>query len=99
MLKALNMTSTISLLYFWGILTFAGKNEVGDLLFQIPNLVTRKLYVEQLRACLLPEPAQQDQSRLLAKQFYKTGDLQPLVEFLEQRYFKSFDNRDYLQAN
>jgi hypothetical protein len=94
-----NMTSTISLLYFWGVLTLAGKNNVGDLLFQIPNLVSRKLYVEQLRACLFPEPAEQDQLRVLAKQFYQTGNLQPLVDFIEQHYFNSFDNRDYSQAN
>jgi hypothetical protein len=89
----------VSLLYYFGILTLAGENEDGELEFQIPNLVTIKLYVEKLKELLLPQITDQNQSRQLAKQFYKTGDLQPLCEFMEQRYFKVFDNRDYFGAN
>jgi len=89
----------VSLLYYFGILTLAGENEDGELVFKIPNLVIRKLYVEKLKQLLLPQLTDQNQSRLLAKQFYKTGDLQPLCDFMEQRYFKAFDNRDYLGAN
>jgi hypothetical protein len=89
----------VSLLYFFGILTLVGENEDGELVFQIPNLVIRKLYVEKLKELLLPQITDQNQSRQLAKSFYKTGDLQPLCEFMEQRYFKAFDNRDYLGAN
>jgi hypothetical protein len=89
----------VSLLYYFGILTLAGENEDGELVFKIPNLVIRKLYVEKLKQLLLPQLTDQNQSRQLAKQFYKTGDLQPLCDFMEQRYFKAFDNRDYLGAN
>jgi hypothetical protein len=89
----------VSLLYYFGILTLAGENEDGELVFQIPNLVIRKLYVEKLKELLLPQITDQNQSRQLAKQFYKTGNLQPLCEFMEQRYFKVFDNRDYFGAN
>jgi hypothetical protein len=89
----------VSLLYFFGILTVAGVDELGELVFKIPNLVIRKLYVERLKELLLPDVTAQNQSRLLAKQFYKTGDLQPICEFMEQRYFKAFDNRDYPQTN
>jgi len=67
--------------------------------FQIPNLVIRKLYVEQLKELLLPEWTEQNQSRQLAKQFYKSGNLQPIFDFMEQRYFRVFDNRDYPQTN
>ena len=35
----------------------------------------------------------------MAETFYQTGDLQPICDFMEQRYFKVFDNRDYRQAN
>jgi len=94
-----DITFMISLLYFFGILTLAGENDEGELLFKIPNLVIRKLYVERLKERLLPELTEQNQSRLLAKQFYKTGDLQPLIDFIEKRYFKVFDNRDYGTAN
>ncbi|MDM8560655.1 AAA family ATPase [Candidatus Parabeggiatoa sp. HSG14] len=92
-------TFIVSLLYFFGILTLAGVDELGELIFKIPNLVIRKLYVEKLKERLLPELTDQNQSRILAKQFYKTGDLQPLIEFIEKHYFKVFDNRDYGFAN
>ncbi len=94
-----DVTFMISLLYFFGILTLVGENDEGELLFKIPNLVIRKLYVERLKERLLPELTEQNQSRQLAKQFYKTGNLQPLIDFIEKRYFKVFDNRDYGTAN
>ncbi len=82
----------ISLLYYFGILTL-GRPEFGRLVLTIPNLVVRKLYVDELRERLLPgvttEMAQ------LAYTCYRTGDLQPVGEFIEQRYFKVLDNRDY----
>ena len=89
----------ISLLYFFGIMTLVGENDEGELIFKIPNLVIRKLYVEQLKKNLLPELTAQTQSQQLAKQFYKTGNLQPLIDFIETHYFKVFDNRDYGTAN
>jgi len=94
-----DVTFMISLLYFFGILTLAGENDEGELLFKIPNLVIRKLYVERLKERFLPELTDQNQLRLLAKQFYKTGNLQLLIDFIEKRYFKVFDNRDYGSAN
>jgi len=94
-----DVTFMISFLYFFGILTLAGENDEGELLFKIPNLVIRKLYVERLKERLLPALTEQNQSRLLAKQFYKTGNLQPLIDFIEKHYFKAFDNRDYPQTN
>jgi hypothetical protein len=97
--KPKDVTFMISLLYYFGILTQAGVDEIGELVFKIPNLVIRKLYVEQLKELLLPEWMDQNQSRQLAKQFYKTGDLQPICDFMEQRYFRVFDNRDYPQTN
>ena len=87
-----------SLLYYFGVLTLNGRGVFLDLQLRIPNLVMRKLYVERLQALLLPQP-EQDDARQAAKIVYQTGDLQPLCDFVEQRYFKVFDNRDYLQAN
>jgi len=87
-----------SLLYFFGVLTLAGRGALGELRLRIPNLVMRKLYLERLQAMLLPQ-AEKDEARGLAKTFFQTADLQPVCDFVEQRYFKVFDNRDYLQAN
>jgi Predicted AAA-ATPase len=90
---SLESTLIISLLYYFGVLTFAGPPEIGRVVLTIPNLAVRKLYVEQLRERLLPgvstEVAQ------LAHTCHRTGDLQPVCEFMEQRYFKVLDNRDY----
>ena len=88
-----------SLLYYFGVLTLAGKTEQGKLRLKVPNLVMRGLYVERLQQMLLPEPAMRDDGRLSAEKLYMYGDMQPLCEFVEQRYFKVFHNRDYRWAN
>ncbi|MCK5524565.1 MAG: AAA family ATPase, partial [Thiomargarita sp.] len=88
----------ISLLYYFGILTLNGKTEWGEFCFKIPNLVVRSLYVERLFDRLLPQE-EREEVQLMAKRFYQTGDLQPICDFMEQRYFKVFDNRDYRIAN
>jgi hypothetical protein len=92
-------TFMASLLYYFGVLTLAGRNVYLDLQLQIPNLVIRKLYLERLRALLLPEDADQQDGRRAALALQRRGDPQPLCEFIEQRYFKAFSNRDYLYAN
>jgi len=89
----------ISLLYYLGILTLNGENELGELSFKIPNLVVRKLYVERLFETFLPEDTERYLAHQLAKDFYQNGDLQPICDFMEQRYFRVFDNRDYKDAN
>ncbi|MDS4068699.1 MAG: hypothetical protein RKO24_03675 [Candidatus Competibacter sp.] len=42
-----------SLLYYFGVLTQAGRDEWGALQLTIPNQVIRKLYVERLRDAIL----------------------------------------------
>ncbi|MEK8016425.1 MAG: PD-(D/E)XK nuclease domain-containing protein, partial [Candidatus Parabeggiatoa sp.] len=42
---------------------------------------------------------EREEVRLLAEEFYQSGDLQAVCDFMEQRYFKVFDNRDYKTAN
>ena len=100
MLKPTQSTQfIISLLYYLGILTLDGETELGELRFKIPNLVVRKLYVEYLFEMLLPQDTEREEIRFIAKEFYQTGHLQPICDFMEQRYFKIFDNRDYKFAN
>lgn len=92
-------TFMASLLYYFGVLTMDGFTLDGELVLQIPNLVVRRLYVERIREMLLPDAGDKDAGREAARTFYTTGDLQPLCDFVEQRYFKVFDNRDYRWAN
>ncbi|MGH9844566.1 MAG: AAA family ATPase [Blastocatellia bacterium] len=92
-------TFVASLFYYLGVLTLTGGETINKLLLRIPNLVIRKLYVEQLQAMLLPKQEGQRERERALETFYQTGDMQPLCDFIEQRYFKVFSNRDYMQAN
>ncbi|MEZ4527437.1 MAG: PD-(D/E)XK nuclease domain-containing protein, partial [Desulfobacterales bacterium] len=78
--------------------TFSGeKTEFGDSVLKIPNLVIRKLYAERIREMFLPGSG--DEIVRTARNFYKSGEMGPLCDFIEQKYFKIFDNRDYRWAN
>lgn len=100
MLYAAKDTSFVaSLLYYFGILTFGGVTPFGRLELRIPNLVIRKLYAESIRELLLPEGREGDQARRAAEVLYQHGDMGPLCDFVEQKYFKVFSNRDYAHGN
>jgi len=90
-------TFMASLLYYFGVLTLSGDTPFGELILKIPNLVVRKLYIERIKEMLLPDVDKDDALRV-ARTFYSTGDIQPLCEFIEQR-FGVFDNRDYRWTN
>ena len=88
-----------SFLYYFGALTIDDETEKGKLILSVPNLVTQGLYVERIQQMLLPEPVDRDDGVLAAEQLYAKGDMEPLCEFIEQRFFKVFRNRDYRWAN
>ena len=88
-----------SLLYYFGVLTLGGRDELGALILTIPNQVIRKLYVERLQEQVLPDYDDQEQRQAICRRFYATGEISPLCEFLEQHYFKVFDNRDLRWSN
>ncbi|PKO20804.1 MAG: AAA family ATPase [Chloroflexi bacterium HGW-Chloroflexi-1] len=88
-----------SFLYYFGVLTFGGRTPTGELILSIPNLVTRKLYIERIQDLLLPDRHVLDKGRQTARVLWQTGDLQPLCDFIEQRYYTVFDNRDYHWVN
>jgi hypothetical protein len=88
-----------SLLYYLGALTHAGRDEFGELQLVIPNLVIRRLYIDRIRDALLSGYDDQQARRQVTQQFYRTGDLAPLAEFIETRYFPVFDNRDLRWSN
>ena len=88
-----------SLLYYFGVLTLAGQTDFAESILNIPNLVARSLYVERLQETWLD--TYEDKTRIpqLRKHFCQTGDLQPLANFIEQRYFPILSNRDYRWTN
>jgi len=87
-----------SLLYYLGVLTIGGQSPRGKLSLRIPNLVTRRLYAEQIRDMLLPAGVRVEMGRV-AEALYAEGEMEPLCDFVEERYFGVFDNRDYRWAN
>jgi hypothetical protein len=92
-------TFMVSLLYYFGILTWVGVTAFNEETFKIPNLVARSLYVERLQKLWLPEYEDQALIQQISKRFCQTGDLQPLCDFIETRYFPVLSNRDYRWTN
>ena len=88
-----------SLLYYFGILTMNGIGFLGKSILNIPNLVARSLYVERLRDMWLTTYQDKITTQQVAETVYAKGDLAPLVEFIEQRYFPILSNRDYAFTN
>ena len=89
----------LSLLYYFGVLTLDGVSEFGSLRLKVPNLIVRGLYLEELKRQALPDIRIEKNAQALAEQFYKDANLQPLADFMEQKYFKIFSNRDYRWSN
>lgn len=89
----------LSLLYYFGVLTITDTDMLGKLVLGIPNLVTRALYVEELRERILPAPKDRIAVANMAEKFYQSADLQPLADYVEQHYFAAFSNRDYAWSN
>ncbi len=93
-------TFMISLLYYFGALTLAGRRtEYEELILEIPNLAIRRLYVERLHEMMLPTAGDMNEAGRVARRLHQKGDIGPLCEFIEQKLFPVFDNRDYLGAN
>jgi hypothetical protein len=93
-------TFMVSLMYYFGILTLAGRaGAFGKWKLKIPNLVAKQLYVERLQELLLPTYEDKQEISTVAETFCLTGNLQPLCDFLENRYFPILSNRDYRWSN
>jgi hypothetical protein len=92
-------TFMASLLYYFGVLTMGGETPLAKIVLKIPNLVVRKLYIERIQDMLLPELPERKEAQDSAETFYQTGNMQPLCDFVENKYFKVFNNRDYRWTN
>ena len=97
--RSKDFTFIASFLYYFGVLTMAGETSLGKLILKVPNLVTQKLYVERIRKMFLPDPETRDNGVWAAEKVYEAGDIEPVCEFIEEKYFKVFSNRDYRWAN
>ena len=52
-----------------------------------------------LRRYRLDQHPTEEYSNITVDQFYQTANLQPLIDFMEQKYFTVFSNRDYRWSN
>ncbi len=94
-----DQTFMASLLYYFGVLTLAGQGILGKWVLKIPNLVAKQLYVERLQELWLLTYEDREMIQQDAETFYLSGNLAPLCDFIEQRYFKVLSNRDYRWTN
>ncbi|WP_144686870.1 P-loop NTPase family protein, partial [Desulfobotulus alkaliphilus] len=88
-----------SFLYYFGILTIAEETLDLKTRLKIPNMAVKGLYADKLCNLLLPDTQVRDAGRLAAEKVFQKGDMQPLCDFVEKKYFKVFSNRDYILAN
>jgi hypothetical protein len=90
----------ISLLYYFGVITLTSeRTNMGELKLRIPNLVIRKLYVERIHKMMLPDFTSQEEAMRVIEHFYQTGDMQQLCDYVTQKQFTIFDNRDLRWTN
>ena len=94
-----DQTFLLSLLYFFGILTLRGRNEEGRLLLEIPNLVIKQLYVEELRKYRFPKLDWDKMMHPAISSWCQRGDPEKVCTLVEERLLKQLGNRDYRQVN
>lgn len=89
-----------SYLYYFGMLTLR-KEETPEQTVElvVPNEVMHALYVERLREILLPLGTSRSAADALLFAFLRSGDLEPLLDFVESTLFPTFSNRDATWAN
>ena len=78
-----------SFLYYLGLLT----HDQG-VRFRIPNLVVRKLYLDRMLELSLPAAEEVNQVRKTALDFYRSGELAPLLELVEAKLLPVLSHRD-----
>ena len=79
-----------SFLYYMGLLTLT---EIPGRL-RIPNLVVRKLFLDRLLQVFLPDLGESSEARRVAMRFFNNGDVQPLLDFFEEKILPVLSNRD-----
>jgi hypothetical protein len=65
----------------------------------VPNEVMHGLYVERIRRILMPHGTSRSAADAKLFAFLRSGDLEPLMDFVEATLFPTFSNRDSAWAN
>ncbi len=89
-----------SYLYYFGMLTLRKEaTEERTVELVVPNEVMHGLYVERIRKILMPLGASRSTADALLFAFLRSGELEPLLDFIESTLFPTFSNRDARWAN
>ncbi|MEY4719201.1 MAG: hypothetical protein RL563_1819, partial [Pseudomonadota bacterium] len=73
----------------FGILTQAGMTNYGEMILAVPNLVARGLYLDRLRELWITDYDDKNAIVRIGREVCQRSNLQPLCDFLEQRYSPS----------
>jgi hypothetical protein len=83
-----------SLLYYLGALTHTICTSPGKVGLRIPNLVMRKLYLEEIQTAIIPNLGNETMTNAI-EAVYMNGNIAPLCTLLQDGVFQAFSNRDY----
>jgi hypothetical protein len=83
-----------SFLFYFGMLTIVGETPKRTLQLGLPNLVVRKLYIEQTLRQLLAEERESPDLAGPAWELMEHGKIEPLLELIEEKLFPCFSARD-----
>jgi len=86
-------------LYYFGMVTLAGKTSRRTWLLETPNEVVRGLYIERIRRLLLPLGADRSAVMKPAWDLMEGKEIEPFLDFIEGTLFPTFSNRDATWAN
>ena len=80
----------VSLLFYYGLLTFAGEDEYGDTILKVPNNTMRQMYLDYLLNIAEEEGFDGERKQLndALKRMAVVGDWQPVAQTLGDLYSK-----------
>jgi hypothetical protein len=94
-----NRTALGSFLYYFGMLTIQSETHRRTLRLAPPNLVIRKLYIEQTLRQLLAGERRPSDFGGPAWELMEKGDIEPLLGLVEEKLFPRFSARDQRWMN
>ena len=83
-----------SFLFYFGMLSIESETPKRTLQLGPPNLVVRKLYIEQILRQLLAEERESPDLASPAWELMEYGKIEPLLELIEEKLFPRFGDRD-----
>ncbi len=86
-------------LYYFGMVTLAGRTPRRTWLLEPPNEVVRGLYIERIRRLLMPLGVDRTAIMKPAWDLMEGKPMEPFLDFIEARLLPTFSNRDASWAN